>query len=323
MTRGSSKSRRRLRLLLGVNRKLTAVWWMGQWTVRVQVVRSIGRSTAPAKADEGAEKSFAPRAKSHRGQRRLGSVRARGRQPRQYPSRRPPTRDDAGPSARNLDRHLRACDHFYDRVKAFEERFLKSNLGKLMVAFPRGFVITDENRSSYSKWLLRWRALRASMMRFGDGVIWCSRIGESFSYWLEQRLGITLKGGVTAFRTLRRWRQEVGHRDTRRALQSQRFRPRRAVDELPTWRCCGFPVAGYGGALECRHCHRTFGRIPPSVTGNRSLTVLGFVPGVPIGRAQNHRGIVRCSCGGVAGPLHRCRCSCGRVHGPGVRCRRT
>lgn len=58
----SSRSRKLRRLQLGANPKLTAIRWMGQWTVQVQVGR-VFRTQIPVsmKANEEAEKSRRPR----------------------------------------------------------------------------------------------------------------------------------------------------------------------------------------------------------------------------------------------------------------------
>lgn len=72
----SSSSRRLRRLQLGVTQKLTAIRWMGQWTVQVQIVQRLGtRRLAPKKADERAEKSCRDRRRK-RGLRK-GKVRSR------------------------------------------------------------------------------------------------------------------------------------------------------------------------------------------------------------------------------------------------------
>jgi len=72
MVSGSSLRRRIFCLQLGVNRKLTVIRWMGQFTVWVKVksVR-LNSNHDPVKAGEGAEKS-SRRARGSRGDQRSG-----------------------------------------------------------------------------------------------------------------------------------------------------------------------------------------------------------------------------------------------------------
>jgi len=170
----ASVSRMRLRMQLCVNRKLVATRWIGGWTVGVHVL-----GCPRLKASEGAEKSCRKRRRL-RGQRR-GKMRSRGRHPRS--SAPTPARRVNEPKDRTITKHLRACDHWYDREEQFKNLFLQSQLYRLLVSGHREL-------ESYRVWRGRWKSLHDHVVRFGEGVVWCSRIGPSFSYWLEQRFGI-------------------------------------------------------------------------------------------------------------------------------------
>jgi len=206
MGRGSSTRRRSLRLQLGVSRKLTVYRWIGSVTVGV-INMSIGNTAHKnrSKAIEGAEKSCRSR-RRWRGQRK-GKQRSRGRQPR---SRAPiPTRPTEGPSERSVVNHLRACDFWYFRQEELGKLFLASNLYSEMKS-SNGMDFSDE---SYAKWRCTWQKLRSHIARQSEGVIWCSRIGPSFSYWLEQRFKIIVRrytnNPVMASSTLRSWSDTI------------------------------------------------------------------------------------------------------------------
>lgn len=180
----ASLRRRLFRQSSGVNRKLSSIRWIGN--VTVGVIRISGSGPCHVKADEGAEKSFSKKRKRRRGQR-IGKSRSRGRQPRSYP--RNPAPADKQPSNRVIGSHLRACDHWYDRQEQFLELFKGSHLyTECMKHSKRMFL--PLYLESYRAWRVRWNKLRNRITPYGEGVVWCSRIGPSFSYWLEQRLGI-------------------------------------------------------------------------------------------------------------------------------------
>jgi hypothetical protein len=178
----TSLRRKLFRMQLSVNRKLTATRWIGNTTVGV--VRFVGYESLHEKASEGAEKSSRKR-KRRRGQRR-GRIRSRGRHPRSnHPS---PAPADKEPSVRKIDLHLRACDHWYERQEQLCKLFLSSNLYR--DCLPSKRLDVGKHVLTYRSWRLRWQKLRQRIVKCGEGVVWCSRIGPTFSYWLEQRFGI-------------------------------------------------------------------------------------------------------------------------------------
>jgi hypothetical protein len=250
-----SRARRLRRMQLCVNRKLTAVRWMGSMTVGV-ICRSGNNPTAQLKANERAERSLLVR-KRRRG-RRKGKKRSRGCHPR---SNSPlPTRNVNEPSNRVLTSHLRACDYWYDKVEYF---------GKL---FKRSKIYTDRKVSDmavYRVWKTRWKSLHNHINRCGEGVMWCSRIGSSFSYYLEQQFGIILDRReqlipVTARSVLSDWAESRRIRQylsdyPRSGNRSQRARqtPSRRIvpDHCPyqvvrgrtaTCSWCGYPAFAWG-----------------------------------------------------------------------------
>jgi len=185
MCSGASLRRRLLRLGLGVNRKLILTRWNGNTTVGV--VRTSGSCSSYLKASEGAEKSLRKQ-KRVRGQRK-GKKRSRGRQPRSNSP--PPAPVHKEMKERTMMKHLRACDHWYDRQEQFGELFKVSSLYRQSIGPHR--IYLPESLVLYRSWRLRWQKLRSRILPCGDGVVWCSRIGPSFSYWLEQRFGILIE----------------------------------------------------------------------------------------------------------------------------------
>jgi hypothetical protein len=169
----SSHRRKILRLQLGVNRKLTGIRWMGMWTVRVHVVSLGSRDGSQLKADKGAEKS-SPSGKAER-------IYARGKsKPRGAP-------EGEEPKIRTIMKHLRCLDHWYGRQEQLRKLFLQSQLyQQLKHGQPRGEV----SWTSWKVWRDRWKSLHDRV------TLSCrdeSRIGPTFTYWLEQRFGIIWK----------------------------------------------------------------------------------------------------------------------------------
>lgn len=185
MCQGASLKRRLFRLGLSVNRKLILTRWIGNTTVGV--VRMIGNHPSRAKASEGAEKSSRKR-KRVRGQR-SGKLRSRGRQPRS--SSPTPAPGDKEMKVRTMNKHLRACDHWYERQEQFGKLFQVTSLYRQAKRSNNRIILPDSG-VSYRSWRLLWQTLRSRILPCGDGVVWCSRIGPSFSYWLEQRFGILI-----------------------------------------------------------------------------------------------------------------------------------
>jgi len=174
---GASNRRRIFRLQSGVNRKLTVSRWIGCATVGV-----VNTTSTRLKAREGAERSCRFRRRK-RGQRR-GKRRSRGCHPRRTAS--PPARTSKEPGDRTIGRHLRACDHWYDRVGQFEKLFRASGMYQQLAVRHR----PKADLMTWRVWSARWKVLHDRIKPYGEGVTWCSRIGPTFSYFLEQRFGI-------------------------------------------------------------------------------------------------------------------------------------
>jgi len=164
MGKGSSVSRRILRLQLGVNRKLTVVRWIGCATVGV-----VNTTSTRLKANEGAEKSCCKRRK--RGQRK-GKARSRGCHPRRSPP--PPAPVSNQPTARIIARTLRTYEHWGKRAKQFETLFGNtSHLG-----------LFESSGTSYSAWRTRWRTLFRRIEETTNRVFATAKLQTSFLEWL-------------------------------------------------------------------------------------------------------------------------------------------
>jgi len=143
------------------------------------------------KADEGAERSSRRRRGSRRGQRRKMRSRSLRRLARRQTSlETTASTPDDNMSARVLKSHLRACDHWYERVQQFGKRL---SLAKV------DFSVPAETMGRYAVWKDRWRVLRNRILPYGEGVVWCSRIGPTFSYYLEQQHGIVVRGSSAQY----------------------------------------------------------------------------------------------------------------------------
>jgi len=186
----TSRSRRSRRLLLGVNRKLAAFRWMGETTVGV-VRNSVWTSYPPQlKAEQGVEKSCDD-SRMLKDQRRPC---APARQARVQAKSAPETR-----TSWYIKKQCSTADYWYARVEQFDQLLRRSQMVRRSMGEvdPQG-----EQKLSYSVWLGRWRALSRRVREFGEDTVWCSRIGPSFSYHLEQRFGILVRGAPAAPRTL-------------------------------------------------------------------------------------------------------------------------
>lgn len=167
-----------MRMQLCANRKLTAIRWIGQWTVRVHVCRVTARGQAYEKADKGAEKSLRSRRRRKRGLRH-GKCRSR-----EGKSRR--TITHAAPVVQTTDRrlkhHIRMVVHWTKRESEFRAR---------MTASKKLVYLVDEGKpgSKYRKWKTLWRALALRVPRFQRRMIF----GSSFAGYLEERLGLRLE----------------------------------------------------------------------------------------------------------------------------------
>jgi len=209
------------RLHTGVNRKLCVTRWIGSTTVRVGVLKQ-----NRVKASEGAERSCRKRRRV-RGQRK-GKSRSRVGKTRPDPAL--PAQKLKEPKERTILRHLRACDHWYDRQEQFGKLFKESQLyrqGQGARYFGFGWEF------GFRVWEKRWLQLHNRIEPCGEGVVFCSRIGESFSYWLEQRFGLVWKhnptGYVSADVHLKQWRADLA---SRRAAK-RRPRPRQKPQPEP------------------------------------------------------------------------------------------
>jgi hypothetical protein len=174
---GASNRRWIFRLQLGVNRKLTVSRWIGCATVGV-----VNTTSTRLKAREGAERSCRSRRRK-RGQRK-GKRRSRGCHPRRSVSL--PAQTSKEPGVRSIGRHLRACDHWYERVAQFEKLFRASKMYEEL----KVQKLPKANLMTWRVWSARWKVLHDRIKPYGEGVTWCSRIGPTFSYFLEQRFGI-------------------------------------------------------------------------------------------------------------------------------------
>jgi len=151
----SSRTRMRLRLQLGVNRKLVATRWIGQWVVRIHIAGTFRGSVIDReKASEGAERSCRSRRK-RRGQRR-GKRRARGRHPREpFPAAPAATT----PKDRRIARTLRMYEFWGGRARQFRELIGQADT--------RGFTCdsSDGVRDVRSQTYFSWRTRRAKLFR--------------------------------------------------------------------------------------------------------------------------------------------------------------
>jgi len=185
-----SKSRQRRRMQLSVNRKLTAVCWMGNNIVSINVSHREGgwelrktNALAQKKTREGVEKSLRVRRRT-RGQR-CGKRRSRGRQPRS--SSPPPTRVVEEPSDRAIRHLLRRMNHCSVSLKRFETRFKTSNLFRKIDA---ATYWSDEWAWPYDRWRLRWQHLRDTYCQTpAIRPMW----SVSWEAWLDERFRIRLR----------------------------------------------------------------------------------------------------------------------------------
>jgi hypothetical protein len=183
--------------------------------VRVHVGRFKETSDSHLKAHEGVEKSCRNLSRRRRRGQRIGKTRSRVGKTRSSGPIRPKSSNE--PKNRWIVKHLRACDNWYDREEKFCTLFRQSQLFRDL-----------ESRYDYydpaiydvpmCAWERRWSQLRDHIVPFGEGVEWCSRIGPTFLYWLEQRFGIIFKneprhwGERKAVHALTAWRQRLSSR---------------------------------------------------------------------------------------------------------------
>lgn len=270
----ASRSRTRRRKQLCRDRKQTALWWIGCWTVRVHLLREgVWYARSRVKAQEGAERSFrVKQRRSCRGQRK-GKKRARGRQPREPPV---PAQDNKVRCGRSFNRRLRLIDYWYDRVHELGEHMKRSRWLQGLPRLPD--VVTPRagpweplptQTLEYRKWKARWLSL-AKRIPKDEEVRFCSRIGPTFSYYLEQQHRVSFHFDRTAAAELQGLRRDLNERNPPHLS----FATRRERD-LPnvTCRCrtcfrfreC---PSGHGmgaGVLQCPFCgyRRHGGRVPP------------------------------------------------------------
>lgn len=276
--------RRQARLLLGVNRKSEGIRWMGMWTVRVHVSRFRATTGSQLKADKGAEKSCRSRRRL-RGQRK-GKRRSRGCQPRRTATI--PTLKVKEPTDRQMTRRLRTIDHFDARVKEFDKLLDRSTVMGVLGLRGRGrwspLKVVEfghfESLAWYQGWRARWRALHGHIKPFGEEVLWCSGIGPSFAYHMEQRFRLVFKWGDSPPFTAR-----VGLQDMQVELSVRESNKRREIGKRSLSRLNpqGLIISG-GCNRACRSCGY-FG--PPPHQWNQCGKVLG--KGTPIRRHRNKK----------------------------------
>jgi hypothetical protein len=180
----------RRRMQLSVNRKLTAVWWMGMWTVRVHAGRfNVNEVRTQLKAHEGVEKSCTS-VRRKRGQRK-GRRRSRGGKPRPIPP--PPTPNSAVSRPRHMARLLRALE-WHDKVcKKFRKLFEESDLFRKISVATRWY---DEYLVPYRRWSLMWGLLRE---RCGAIPFLRPMWSVSWEAWLDERYKIRLGGSPHSY----------------------------------------------------------------------------------------------------------------------------
>lgn len=264
---------------------------MGSLIVRISADRLGSTVCTQAKADEGAEKSLRKRRRV-RG-KRFGKARPRRRvwralfgRSRERHSREPGPKPAPTPKEskeRRMNRSIRTIDHFYARVDQFDELIGKGSVMKRWGGSgrtrrsPLETIVLDsaDDRLWYRLWKHRWGALHRHIIRFGEEVVWCSRIGPSFSYHMEQRFRLVFKFGpdqrvFTANIGLQDMLLNVGLRaqDRRRELANRRRSPHSDLS---------LNVSG-GRNRACRLCGY-FG--PPPHQWNQCKGDLGWKSSVP------------------------------------------
>jgi hypothetical protein len=173
----TSVRRQCLRQMLGANRKVTSIRWIGQWTARVQLCRVHNRSSAYVKADNGAEKSLRSQRRRKRGLRH-GKNRSR-----EGKSRRTSTHPAPVPkqSPRRLNHHIRMVEHWTKR---------ESELRKRMHASVKSGYVIDKGKPGfmYSEWRKVYLALASRVPKFQRRMIF----GSSFAGYMEERFRLDL-----------------------------------------------------------------------------------------------------------------------------------
>jgi len=127
----TSRRRRFCRLQLGVSRKSTATWWIGQLTVRVRLGIQRSVPSDREKAGKGAERSCRIRRKrgGHRGKR----CRSRGGKPCRSVELRTPTSKGVRNERRQLRERswqLKRADHLEKMIRSHNLSFGRTNKGR-------------------------------------------------------------------------------------------------------------------------------------------------------------------------------------------------
>lgn len=180
-----------------------------------------------------------------RGQRKGKS---RGRQPRlRNPVPPPPSEERLG---RTMVRRLRLIDHWYDRQEQLctlfkSSSWYRSSGGGFTVA-----VAVEMGDEVFFAWRARWCTLHGAISPFGEEVLFCSRIGPSFLYWLEQRFRIVVDNPP-------RGRKRTGLEDLRSWRESVRARTDRSTTMFRSWAVNKGPQP-QNYRMDCVWCKKTF-----------------------------------------------------------------
>jgi len=237
MPSGVSRLRRRIRLQLGVTRKLTVIRWTKAISVGEMVIRK--------KADEGAEKSC--RRRRVRGQRK-GRKRSRGGKPRSN-AEAPRPKDPNKVSNRRITNQLRLFD--YAEASA-------DNLKKVTASLLKGkrFRKDEFPLPLYLGFRRRWAALSARV----PGSVGEHCFGNSPAFFLEKHFGCVLKGQPSAHGTLIRWLDvQRTHRQILREIREEALAPPSVPRPLKYYfECAWCPNAWYSSTQtsQCPPCGR-------------------------------------------------------------------
>jgi hypothetical protein len=219
---------------------------MGMWVVRIHVGRFGSTTDAHLKADKGAEKSCRKRRRVRgkrigKSRKRPASVRSRVRHTRMPQKDPAPIPKES--KERRMNRRMSAIDFFYGRVDQFDQLISQGSVMRRFGGSGRTRfspivyheLRTESDQEWYRNWRSRWERLHRHILRFGEEVIWCSRIGPSFSYHMEQRFRLVFKFSanhrpITANFGLQDMLLEVGLRAQDRRREAAKRRPSRLAE---------------------------------------------------------------------------------------------
>jgi hypothetical protein len=247
---GMSGNRRRIRLQLGVSRKLTVI----RWTKAI----SVGEIVIRLKADEGAEKSCRKR-RRRRGQR-IGKKRSRVGKTR-LSAEAPRPKSPNSVSNRRITNQLRLFDYAEKKSDELRKLIIKK-LGRTMER-PRDLRIIPD--SLYLAFLQMWRAFSR---RVPVDEVREHCFGRSCTFFLEKHTGSRLKDGPQAVnQLLRRQRQMREDRVSLAELKSSApsaFEKKFPPKFLIPCEFCGVVSPSHTRTVRCFACdRRSFLRAPP------------------------------------------------------------